>query len=195
MTTVALSGCGSRVFETSYAAPVSVDVSKTWHVADVVVSLPKKLTVSEEHVYEPKADIVWREDPMGDRRPQVAAIMKEAISRGAKGLHGGRAVRMEATLIRFHALTFETESLNLAGIGVHNIDFTLRVVDAHSGEVLAGPDTIDASLPALTGTEMIKARLRGESQKSQIEAHVAATIAGWLGTGPDQRDSFVRIGG
>jgi hypothetical protein len=23
---------------------------------------------------------------------------------------------------------------------------------------------------------------------------VAATIAGWLGTGPDQRDSFVRAG-
>lgn len=193
--TVALAGCiGVRTFETSYDAPVSAQVSKGWRVVDVAVSVPQSLTVSEEHTYEPDADIVWREDPIGDRHPQVAAIMKAAIARGASGLKGPRPVRIEATMSRFHALTFETEALNVAGIGVHNINFTIKVVDARTGAVLAGPTLIDAALPALTGAEMIKARVRGESQKSQISAHVAATIAGWLGVGPDQRDSFVRSG-
>ena len=135
-----------------------------------------------------------REDPIGDRHPQVATIMKAAIARGASGLKGPRPVRIEATMSRFHALTFETEALNVAGVGVHNVNFTIKVVDARTGAVLAGPTDIDAALPALTGAEMIKARVRGESQKSQISAHVAATIAGWLGIGPDQRDSFVRAG-
>lgn len=193
--TVALAGCvGVRTFETSYDEPVSAQVSRGWSVVDVAVSVPDSLTVSEEHTYEPDADIVWREDPIGDRHPQVAAIMKAAIARGASGLKGQRPVRIEATMSRFHALTFESEALNVAGVGVHNVNFTIKVVDARTGAVLAGPTDIDASLPALTGAEMIKARVRGESQKSQISAHVAATIAGWLGIGPDQRDSFVRAG-
>lgn len=193
--TLALAGCiGVETFETSYDAPVSASVSKGWRVVDVSVSVPETLTVSEEHTYEPDADIVWREDPIGDRHPQVAAIMKAAIAKGASGLKGPRPVRLMVTMTRFHALTFEAESLNIAGVGVHNVNFTISVVDARSGAVLAGPTAIDAAMPALTGAEMIKARVRGESQKSQISAHVAATIAGWLGIGPDQRDSFVRAG-
>ncbi len=190
-----LSGCvGVQTFQTYYDAPVSAAVSKGWHVVDVTVSVPASLKASEEHTYEPDADIVWREDPIGDRHPQVAAIMKSAIARGAKGLNGPRAVRFDVTVTRFHALTFETEAVNIPGIGVHNVNFTIRVVDARTGAVLAGPTDIDAAMPALTGAEMIKARVRGESQKSQISAHVAATIAGWLGIGPDQRDSFTRAG-
>ncbi len=193
--TLVLAGCiGVRTFETSYDAPVSAAVSKGWRVVDVSVSVPETLTVSEEYTYEPDADIVWREDPIGDRYQQVATIMKTAIARGASGLKGPRPVRLTVTMSRFHALTFEAESLNIAGVGVHNINFTISVVDARSGAVLAGPTEIDAAMPALTGAEMIKARVRGESQKSQISAHVAATIAGWLGIGPDQRDSFVRSG-
>mgnify|MGYP003382742350 CR=1 FL=1 len=190
-----LSGCiGVRTFETYYDTPVPAAMSKGWHVTDVAVTVPASLKVSEEHTYEPDADIVWREDPIGDRHPQVAAIMKAAIARGAKGLNGPRPVRLDVTVTRFHALTFETEAVNIPGIGVHNVNFTIRVVDARTGAVLAGPTDIDAAMPALTGAEMIKARVRGETQKSQISAHVAATVAGWLGIGPDQRDSFVRSG-
>jgi hypothetical protein len=192
---LALGGCvGVKTFQTYYDSPVPANVARNWHMADVNVTVPETLSVSEEHTYEPKADIVWREDPLGDRRAQVAALMKKAIARGGDGLNGPRAVRFDVTMARFHALTFEAEALNFPGIGVHNIDFTIRVVDARTGAVLAGPTVIDAAMPALTGAEMIKARVRGESQRSQISAHVAATIAGWLGIGPDQRDSFVRSG-
>jgi hypothetical protein len=61
--------------------------------------------------------------------------------------------------------------------------------------VLKGPDRIEASLPALAGVEMATARARGETQKSQITAHVARVIAGWLGLGPDPRGKFSRLGG
>lgn len=195
MTVLLLAGCiGVETFQTYYETPVPAAQSKGWHVVAVDVSVPDKLTVSEEHTYEPKADIVWREDPIGDRHPQVAKIMQDAIRRGAAGLHGPRPVRLKVVVTRFHALTYEAETLNIGGIGVHNVNFTIAVVDARSGAVLVGPEDIDAAMPAMTGAEMIKARVRGESQKSQIEAHVAATIAGWLGTGKDQRDSFVRAG-
>jgi hypothetical protein len=192
---LALSGCiGAQTFRTFYETPVPAETARQWHVVAVDVSVPQSLTVSEEHSYEPKADIVWREDAIGDRRAQVGAIMQAAVARGAAGLKGPRPVRLRVVMQRFHALTFEAESLNLAGVGVHNINFTITAVDARTGATLAGPEAIDAALPALTGAEMIQARLRGESQRSQISNHVAATIAGWLGTGPDQRDSFVRAG-
>lgn len=41
---------------------------------------------------------------------------------------------------------------------------------------------------------MKAARRKGITQKSMITNHVAATIAGWLGLGPDNRGSFTRQG-
>jgi hypothetical protein len=190
-----LSGCtGMRTFETYYSRPADPAAARQWRLEGVDVLVPATLTVSEAHTFEPEADIVWREDPIGDRRKQVAAIMTDAVGRGAAGLKGSIPVRLAVEVTQFHALTLEAEAVNWAGIGVHNINFVITVVDARSGARLAGPEPIDASLPAMTGTEMIRARLRGESQKSQISNHVAATIAGWLGLGPDQRGSFVRAG-
>lgn len=189
-----LAACvGGEKFRTYYAAPVSAEVSRNWRLADVVVNVPQSLTVSEEKVYLPHSDLVWREDPPGDRHQQIAALLRNAVMLGAKGLPGAHPVRIEVVVSRFHALTFEAERLNL-NAGVHNIFFTVRVVDAASGKVLAGPDAIEASLPAKSGTEMIAARARGESQRSQITAHVSAVIAGWLGIGPDARTTFDRIG-
>lgn len=192
---IPLTACvGFSRFQTSYDEPVPVQVSKSWRVVAVDVAVSKKLKVSEDHTFEPKADIVWREDAIGDRRAQVATIMKAAVAQGATDLHGARPVRLQVTMHRFHAMTFEAESLNVSGVGVHNVDFTITVVDARTGEVLVPPTAIDASFPALTGPDMIRARLNGQTQKSQITAHVAATIAGWLGVGPDQRMGFVRAG-
>ena len=190
-----LSACvgGGGKFETDYT-PVPADLAKSWRLAEVRVSVPKTLVVSEAKSLLPRADIVWREDPIGDRRPQVAKILTTAISQGAKGLKGPRAVRLVAVTREFHAMTFEAESLNLAGVGVHNVRFSLAVQDAKTGAVLYGPVEIDATFPAMTGPDMIAARLKGETQRSQIIAHVSATVSGWLGTGPDMRMGFVRIG-
>ena len=41
---------------------------------------------------------------------------------------------------------------------------------------------------------MKAARRKGITQKSMITNHVAATVAGWLGLGPDNRGEFSRQG-
>ncbi|MCB2111484.1 MAG: hypothetical protein H6895_07220 [Defluviimonas sp.] len=189
---LALAACGA-VFKTDYDAPVDRAVSAQWRVASVEVDVPHTLTVSEARTLLPRADIVWREDPVGDRYAQVDQIMTDAISQGASGLHGSRPVRIEAVMSRFHALTFEAEARPSGG--VHNIDFTIQVVDAASGQVLVGPTAIEAAFPALGGADMIAARQRGETQKSMIIAHVRRVIAGWLGIGPDPREKFSKLGG
>lgn len=185
---LALAGC-SGTFRTYYDEPAP---SRDWRITAVEVSVPRTLAVSEEEVFVPRADIVWREDPAGDRYDQVATILKEAIRRGAAGLKGSRPVRLEVTVTRFHAMTFVAETR--APAGVHDIEFDITARDARTGEVLAGPKHVEASFPALTGPAMARARLRGETQKTQITAHVARTIASWLGVVPDARQTFTHIG-
>lgn len=186
---MALAACGGT-FRTYYDAGAD---AADWRVTAVDVSVPPTLVVSEEEMFLPKADIVWREDPAGNRYRQVEAIMETAIRQGAAGLEGTRPVRLDVAVSRFHAMTFLAETR--APGGVHDIEFTITALDAASGEILAGPDFIEASFPAMTGAAMATARVRGETQKSQITRHVAQTIAGWLGTGPDARQTFSSIGG
>lgn len=185
---LALAGC-SGSFRTYYEEQAP---SEGWRVSAVEVTVPRTLSVSEAEVFVPKADIVWREDPAGDRYTQVAAIMKEAITQGAAGLKGTRPVQLDVTVTRFHAMTFVAETR--APAGVHDVEFDIVARDARTGEVLAGPEHVEASFPAMTGPAMARARLEGESQRSQIVEHVARTIAGWLGTGPDARATFSSVG-
>jgi len=194
LTAVFLSACvgGGGSFKTEYE-PLGADVSGAWRLAEVRVSVPKSLTVSEAETLLPDADIVWREDPLGDRRAQVATIMKNAITTGAGGLRGSRPVIIDVTVTRFHALTFRAEQSE-SDWGVHNIKFIARVLDARSGEVLLAPVEIRAELPALSGAAMRTARAKGQTQKKMISNHVARTIQGWLGIGPDNRGDFSRQG-
>lgn len=189
-----LSACATGTFQTMYETGLSADVTKNWRVTDIKVDVPRTLSVSEALVLVPKADIVWREERLGDRYEQVSRIVASGIKEGSKKLNGRQTVRFEITVSRFHAMTLEAEALNY-DVGVHNIDLTVRVVDAKSSAVLVPPTFIRAEFPAMTGVRMTQARLRGESQRTQIEAHLARVIAGWLGTGPDARATFTRIGG
>jgi hypothetical protein len=193
ITLALVAGCGGG-FRTDYPSPAAPEVSAGWTLAEVRVIVPEGLTVSEAASLLPRADIVWREDPPGNRKPQVAAILSDAVRKGAVGLTGKQPVRIELAVIRFHALTFEAET-RMRNSGVHDIEFMAQIVDAATGAVLKGPDRIEASLPALSGVEMATARAQGQTQKSQITAHVASVIAGWLGIGPDPRGSFSRLGG
>lgn len=191
---VLLSACAGQTFRTAYPAPILAEVTRGWHVTRVTVDTPRDLVVSEESSYLPRADIVWREDPAGDRYAQVTKIMTDAIRRGAQPLSGKRPVAIEVRMTRFHAMTFEAESLSFQ-TGVHDVEFDAKVVDARTGAVLVPSTHIEASFPAMTGAKMAMARAQGDSQKKQIELHVAATIAGWLGAGPDVRGTFARVGG
>lgn len=191
--TLLLSACvGGGSFKTDYT-PLPADVSRAWRLADVRVTVPTSLSVSEAKSLLPNADIVWREDPLGDRYAQVGRIIDDAVTRGAQGLRGTRPVFIDVTVTRFHALTFEAEQRGQTW-GVHNIKFTAQITDAKTGEVLLPATPIRAELPALSGQQMRDARRKGVTQKSMITAHVAKTIAGWLGIGPDNRGEFSRQG-
>jgi len=188
-----LSACvGGGTFRTDYQI-VPAEQASTWRLAEVRVAVPKSLVVSEAKTLLPNADIVWREDPLGDRHAQVAKIMEAAVLRGAQGLRGTRPVILDITVTRFHALTFEAE-LSDSDWGVHNVDFTAQVLDARTGEVLLAPTAIRAETPAYSGARMKELRRQGQTQKSIISAHVARTVAGWLGLGPDNRGTFSRQG-
>lgn len=193
LTATLLAACvGGGTFKTEYD-PVPADLAKSWRLAEVRVSVPKSLVVSEAKTLLPSADIVWREDPMGDRHAQVGKIIQTAVLRGAQGLRGSRPVVIDITVTRFHALTYEAELAD-SDWGVHNVDFTAQVVDARSGEVLLPATAIRAETPAYSGAKMKALRAKGQTQKSIITNHVAATVAGWLGLGPDNRGTFSRQG-
>lgn len=192
--TVLLTACvgGGGTFKTEYQ-PLTRGVTSAWRLAEVRVTVPKTLVVSEAKSLLPTADIVWREDPLGDRYAQVDTILTNAITLGAQGLNGARPVIIDVTVTRFHALTFEAEQKS-QNWGVHNIKFTAQVVDARTGEVLVPATDIRSELPALSGEQMRDARRKGQTQKSMITNHVARTVQGWLGLGPDNRGEFSRQG-
>lgn len=193
LTASLLAACvGGGTFKTDYT-PVPAAIAASWRLAEVRVSVPKSLTVSEARALLPNADIVWREDPLGDRHAQVGRIIETAVLRGAQGLRGSRPVIIDITVTRFHALTFEAELSN-SDWGVHNIDLTARVLDARTGAVILPSTVIRAETPAFSGAKMKELRRKGQSQKSIITNHVARTIAGWLGLGPDNRGEFNRQG-
>ncbi|WP_415182562.1 DUF6778 family protein [Phaeovulum sp.] len=191
--TTALAACGSN-WATEYE-PVP-EQARDWRLAAVNVTVPQTLSVSEDiKSYVPRADIVWQEEPLGDRRAQVGWIVKEGITAGATGLRGSRPVRFQVTVSKFHALNKKARRSAPAGTGVHDIRYTVQVVDARTGQELLAPQYIQADFPGKTGAAAVEAEKRGLTQRVAIVAHLTRTTAGWLGLGADNRTDFTRAGG
>lgn len=190
-----LTGCG-RTFTTNYSESAPPVARSQWKIAKVNVEVPANLVVSEANEFIPQADIVWHGDVLGDRRAQVAEIVKTGISSGLKGLHGSEQVVVTATVTRFHALTPKAYFYAPPGTGVHSVGIELVVTDAKTGKLLAGPTKIEADIPAGVAADMVNPSvdLPGAEWKSVIESHIGATVRSWLGTGPDIRNHFVRLG-
>ena len=99
---------------------------------------------------------------------------------------------LDITVSRFHALTFEAER-RFSNAGVHNIDFTIQVVDAATGQVLAGPEAIEAALPALRCGDG-QARRQGQTRNRRSSPICAPpSRAGWAQVRTSRR-SFSRMG-
>lgn len=189
---IALSGCSPSGWVTDYDDIVTRAQSDEWGPATVKVSVPSTLSVSEANSYAPNADIVWQEDPPGDRRAQVAGIMKAGADRATRKLRGGRPVTLAITVTEFHALT--RRARYHAPGGVHNITFVAQVFDGLTGQALTPPDEIRADLMAFTGAEAVAAEMRGFTQKRRITDHVDKVLSGWLAIGEDPRGSFGGLG-
>ncbi len=148
--------------------------SEPYAVTQINVTVPETLKVSEANTYFPNADIVWREDPFGNRYEQVQAIVLDAATRGAASHDKGRPVIVDIQITRFHALT---EKTRYTIGGTHDIHFYLTVRDAATGEKLEQPRLIETSLKAYGGARALEAMSRGQTQKVRITDHLAALIA------------------
>lgn len=139
----------------------------------VTVHVPRNLKASEANLYLPIADIVWREDPLGDRHAQVQAIMQNAMERGVASLNGPVSVDLDIRVQRFHALT---QKARYTIGGVHSIVFDVSLKDPETGALLVPPRTVQADLKAYGGRQALQAEARGETQKVRITNHLAGVI-------------------
>lgn len=148
--------------------------AEPYNVVQVNTTVPDTLSVSEANSFKPRADIVWREDPLGDRYEQVRVIMQNAVELGAAGFDAGRDVVIDIQMTKFHALT---EKTRYTIGGTHDIHFFLTVRDAQTGERLDEPRFIEMEFRALGGAAALEAMSRGQTQKVRITDHVKARIA------------------
>jgi len=186
-----LAGCSTN-WEVAYEGNLDPNVTRTWNLKDVIVVAPESLSVSNANTFAPSADIVWHGEAYGDRRAQVAAVINDGITRGTSELQGSRPVTITAVVQRFHGVT--PISVSRAPSAVHNIRYTVRVLDAETGVPLTDEQVITADLVAYVGSAAVAAAVNGNTQRVRIVNHIASITRGWLGFGPDQRRTFTGLG-
>lgn len=152
--------------------------SAVWYVEDVRVSVPQSLRVSEENLYLPDADIVWREDPFGDRREQVRVIVDMGASQAVLGLDGKEPVYLDIEVKRFHALTQKARATTG---GHHAVTLEVTIRDVDTDVVIVDPFEVAFRLPAYGGRKAIQAEMRGETQKVRIIREINSVMRSKLG--------------
>ncbi|WP_417260928.1 DUF6778 family protein [Celeribacter sp.] len=161
------------------AAPVdAVMIAPDFRVTKVNVVVPGSLTVSEDNGIKPRADIVWREDPFGNRYEQVKAVMEAGLTSGTRALKGHTPVVLDVQMVRFHA---QTERVRYSSLpSKHEIEFLLTVRDANTGAVLVPSHMVNATFDALGGNAAVAADRAGITQKQRIGEHLAGVIVSEL---------------
>ena len=142
-------------------------------VTDLRVNVPRSLEVSEANAFLPKADIVWRGEPLGDRHAQVARIFNDGLLAGTAGMAQGPAVIVEVEVTRFHCLT---EKTRFTVGGNHAIHFILTVRDAGTGAVLESPREIIADVKAAGGAAALAEDRAGRTQRVVVVERIAQVI-------------------
>lgn len=146
---------------------------QSMRVTAINVRVPSNLKVSEANVYYPRADIVWRGDPIGDRHAQIQSIFETAFAQGTRDMAGVADVILDVEVVRFHSVT---EKTRYTVGGVHNMVFRLTVRSTATGLALAPARDIQANLPAFGGSHAIEAERRGQTQKVRVTGYLAQVI-------------------
>ncbi len=166
---LALSACASPGAVSRNApfdqAPIMDFSTQDWGVVQLVIDVPRDLSVSEANGLKPRADIVWREDPAGDRHAQVEAIFQEALAPVLTPETGSIPVIVRIEVTKFHAVT---ERARYTIGGEHEIEFMLTVFDAESGMSISGPRPVDLTFRAHGGQAAIDAEAQGITQRVRI---------------------------
>ncbi|RPE71773.1 hypothetical protein EDD53_0901 [Pacificibacter maritimus] len=152
----------------------AIYIKPDFKVADINVTVPETLTVSEANSYKPRADIVWRGDAYGNRFEQVKAVMETGLQIGAEKLSGEQDVILDVELVEFHA---QTEKVRYTFGGKHEIVFALTVRDAKTGATVVPTRKIDATFDGLGGIAAVNAEKAGVTQKVRIIERLAEVIS------------------
>lgn len=153
--------------------PIGSVAGSDMTITKVTVRVPRTLKVSEANRYIPQGDIVWREDPLGNRHAQVQAIVQNALEAGVRPLSGPVQAELDVEVLRFHALT---QKARYTTGGVHSISFTMVLRDAETGEALTEVREIEADLNAYGGRKALVAIAEGQTQKVRITGFLAKVI-------------------
>lgn len=157
---------------------VSVDSFSGYNVVDVIVDVPRTLTVSEANTLIPNADIVWQEQAAGDRYAQVQSIVEGAMEVGTMPFNGDLDVLLYVEVKRFHALT---RAARVTVGGGHNLLFELTLLDPETGDVIVPAWSFDASFAAYGGAAALVAERAGLTQEVRISQHLIESIYEELG--------------
>ncbi|MDF1670616.1 MAG: hypothetical protein P1U83_13475 [Roseovarius sp.] len=176
-TAVSLSACASVETVTRSApepAQATQLASAALNISAVRISVPYALKVSEANSYYPGGDIVWREDPLGDRHQQVKSIFEQGIQKAAPNVQGSVPVMLDIEVTRFHALT---EKARYTTGGVHAVQFKMRLLNPETGEAYTEAREIKADFKAFGGARAINAERNGITQKLRITDRIAEVVA------------------
>ncbi|MBM3615172.1 MAG: hypothetical protein FJX28_06995 [Alphaproteobacteria bacterium] len=144
-----------------------------YDIEAIRIVVPRSLKVSEANTFKPRADIVWRGEPLGDRHAQVTAIFQEAMTVGTAPLQTGRKADLEIQVIRFHALT---EKTRYTFGGMHEMRFVMTLRDSGTGAVLDGPREVVADIKASGGSAAIAEEQAGRTQRVVTVERLAQVI-------------------
>lgn len=173
-----LSACGAVDTATRNASAGGSAASVAqldYDVQSIRVTVPETLSVSEANRYLPKADIVWREDPPGDRYAQVKMIFEAAMAQGVGSIPTGTVpVVLDVQVAKFHALS---EKARYSVGGVHELEFFIVLRNPETGTAYNEPHSVRASFKAYGGQAAIDAEAKGITQKHRITNHLATVIA------------------
>ncbi len=175
LTLVASVSACAAVETATRAAPLEADIvrstSLSFNVQDLSISVPRSLRVSEANLFVPGGDIVWREDPIGDRHTQVATIFEAGLRKGLSGMTEGVVpVRVEIEVTRFHALS---EKARYTVGANHAVQFKMRLVNPETGIAYTEPRLFKADFKAYGGSKAIEAERAGLTQKVRITDRIA----------------------
>ncbi|QXT38090.1 DUF6778 family protein [Gymnodinialimonas ceratoperidinii] len=177
---LAVSGCVGTTDVSRDIGPDTIPVIENieiqdWDVAGVEVIVPSDLTSSEANTIKPRADIVWREDPIGDRHAQVAALMSAALEPAFEAVDGATPVIVTLNVSRFHAQTQRVRYSNIPS--EQEIEFVMTIRHAETGALLSGPTDVDLTFPALGGNDAVAADAQGITQRIRINERLQAWVA------------------
>lgn len=170
---IAVDTLDSQEFDGQARRPLGSVAGSDMMITKVTVRVPRTLKASEANRYIPQGDIVWREDPLGNRHAQVQAIVQNALEAGVRPLSGPVQAELDVEVLRFHALT---QKARYTTGGVHSISFTMVLRDAQTGEALTEVREIEADLTAYGGRRALVAIAEGQTQKVRITGFLAKVI-------------------